>query len=392
MRLLGHQNLGNPRRVSIFLAEKGIEIPWITVDLANGEQKTTEFLGKNPSGKVPVLDLGDGTYLSETIAICRYLESLYPDPPMFGVGIRDQVNVEMWQRKVEIEIFINTSHYIRHTSPQLARMESIQVPEWGNICKTRVEAGLHMVDRQLADNVYLTGSRFTVADITLVLQLLGMPGKLGVKVPDDCPNLARWLELVYQRPSVRGTQPPGMGLIQDVVAREASMELMGLLQLRNVPGITQERPGSPRLPGVSDRCSCVSERLRRLALTAGYHPHGGDKRTARFPCFLPAPRPSSCFGMPDPIHRTNSWSRGPSVSCSRKHKRSGVSAHCSRRNQPHAKPDGVSRRLLAAQRIKAQEIHGLALVIAHQTPPGGHRLGCRGCRRCAGKSNEERAR
>jgi len=224
MKLLGPQNFGNPRRVSIFLAEKGVEIQWFPVDIANAEHKGPEFLRKNPSGKVPVLELDDGTYLSETIAICRYLESLYPDPPMFGVGIRDQVHVEMWQRKVEIEIFINTSHYIRHTSPQLARMEPVQVPEWGNLCRTRVESGLHMVDRQLADNEYLTGSRFTVADITLVLQLLGMPDKLGVKVPEDCPNLARWLELVYRKPSVRGTQPPSMGLIQDVVSRNVSTE------------------------------------------------------------------------------------------------------------------------------------------------------------------------
>jgi glutathione S-transferase len=222
MRLLGPQNHGNPRRVSIFLAEKGIEIPWFPVDMANGEHKSAEFLRKNPSGKVPVLELDDGTYLSETIAICRYLESIYPDPPMFGVGIRDQVEVEMWQRKVEIEIFINTSHYIRHTSPQLARMEPVQVPDWGNLCRARVETGLHMVDRQLADHEYLTGSRFTVADITLVLQLLGMPASLGVKVPDDCPNLVRWLEQVYRRPSVRETQPPGTGLVQDVVSEGAS--------------------------------------------------------------------------------------------------------------------------------------------------------------------------
>jgi len=222
MKLFGPWNMGNPRRVSIFLAEKGVQIPWQAVDMAEREHKRPAFLKMNPSGRVPVLELDDGTFLSETIAICRYLESQYPDPPMFGVGPRDQANVEMWQRRVELEILLPTSHYIRHTTPALQRMEPVQVPEWGYLCLERVLDGLRLVDRQLADNEYVTGSRFTVADVTLVLQLLGMPGELGVKVPDDCSHLTRWLELVYERPSVRGTQPDSMGLAQDVVRRHAA--------------------------------------------------------------------------------------------------------------------------------------------------------------------------
>jgi glutathione S-transferase len=222
MKLLGPWNMGNPRRVSIFLAEKGLEIPWQPVDMAAGEHKSPEFLKKNPSGRVPVLELDDGSCLSETIAICRYLESQHPAPPLFGIGPRDQAIVEMWQRRVEIEIFILTSMYVRHAEPALKRVEPVQIPQWGLLCRDRVEAGLRIVDRQLADNEYLTGSRFTVADITLALQLLGMPGTTGVKVPSDCPNLARWLELVYRRPSVRNTQPEAMGLVQDVVRREAA--------------------------------------------------------------------------------------------------------------------------------------------------------------------------
>jgi glutathione S-transferase len=222
MKLLGPWNMGNPRRVSIFLAEKDLEIPWQPVDMAAGEHKSPEFLKKNPSGRVPVLELDDGSCLSETIAICRYLESQHPDPPLFGVGPRDQAIVEMWQRRVEIEILILTSMYVRHAEPALKRVEPVQIPQWGLLCRDRVEAGLRIVDRQLADNEYLTGSRFTVADITLALQLLGMPDTTGVKVPSDCLHLARWLELVYRRPSVRNSQPESMGLVQDVVRRVAA--------------------------------------------------------------------------------------------------------------------------------------------------------------------------
>jgi glutathione S-transferase len=174
----------------------------------------------NPFGRMPVLALDDGTYLPETVAICRYFEALHPEPPLFGVGAREQAEVEAWQRRMELEVFIPTSAYVRNCCPELKHVQPVQIPEYGEQCRERVLLGLHVADTQLARHEYLTGQRFTIADITLAVQLLAMPGTTGVKVPRDCRNLGRWLEEVYQRPSIKGTQPAATGLIQDVVARE----------------------------------------------------------------------------------------------------------------------------------------------------------------------------
>ncbi len=216
MKIYGNSDMGNPRRVSIFLAEKGVEVPFQIVDLSTGEHKREPYLTKNPFGRVPVLELDDGTCISETIAICRYFEFIYPDPPLFGVEPLEQAIIEMWQRRVELEIFIPTSMFIRHTSPSLKGMQGIQIPEWGEMCGERVVEGLRIMDGQLAKNEYVAGPHFSVADITLAHQLLGMPGELGVKIPPDCPDLFRWLQQVYRRPSISETQPAKFGLIQDI--------------------------------------------------------------------------------------------------------------------------------------------------------------------------------
>ena len=202
MKLYGMPNMGNPRRVSIYLAEKGVEVPWEFIPL-----NSPGFLKMNPFGRMPVLELDDGTYLAETVAICRYFEALHPDPPLFGVGARQQAEVEAWQRRMELEVFVPTSGYIRNCCPELKSVQPVQIPEFGELCRERALFGLHVADAQLARHEYLAGHRFTVADITLAVQLLAMPGTTGIKVPNDCSNVARWLERIYRRPSVRGTQP-----------------------------------------------------------------------------------------------------------------------------------------------------------------------------------------
>jgi glutathione S-transferase len=215
MKIYGQPNMGNPRRVAIFLAEKGIEIPFEVEELKqHGGLKSEWFLARNPFGRIPVLEFDDGRCLSETMAICRYFESLHPEPPLFGAAPLEQAIIEEWQRRVELEIFIPTSYYIRHTAPEMKYVQPQQIPAWGEVCRERVELGLRIVDRQLASNEYIAGARFSVADITAVNQLLGMPGMLGVKVPDDCVHLCRWLRAVARRPSVASTQPANFGLIQ----------------------------------------------------------------------------------------------------------------------------------------------------------------------------------
>src|SRR5271156_3285232 len=106
----------NPRRVRIFLAEKGISIPYEQVDLAKAENRQPPFLAKNPLGGVPVLELDDGTLIAESVAICRYFEELHPNPPLMGTGALERAQVEMWQRRMELALFYNVGQTFRNTS------------------------------------------------------------------------------------------------------------------------------------------------------------------------------------------------------------------------------------------------------------------------------------
>jgi glutathione S-transferase len=189
----------NPRRVRIFLAEKGIEVPYEQVDIAKAENRQPPFLAKNPMGGVPVLELDDGTCISESVAICRYFEESQPEPPLMGRDARDKALVEMWQRRMELEILMAIAQTFRNTHDFFkGRIE--QVPEYGEVCRRSALKRLGWLDEVLADREFIAGDRFTIADITA---LVGIDfGRVsGIRVQPEQKHLARWHEAVSARPS-----------------------------------------------------------------------------------------------------------------------------------------------------------------------------------------------
>lgn len=200
MKLIESARAPNPRRVRIFLAEKGIEIPTEQVDLGELEHKKAEFGDLNPMQKVPVLVFDDGSVLCETMAICRYFEEVQPEPPLMGRDARDKANVEMWQRRMELEYLFRVMHAFRHTHPHMAKLEVPQVPEWGEANRPRVLDMMEFIDAELAGRPYIAGEEFTVADITaMVATDFTKPAK--IERPESLKNLARWYEEVKARPS-----------------------------------------------------------------------------------------------------------------------------------------------------------------------------------------------
>ncbi len=191
----------NPRRVRIFLAEKGIQVPTEQVDIAKAVNRQAPFLAKNPMGGVPVLELDDGTYLAESVAICRYFEGTQPDPPLMGVDVKDRSVVEMWQRRMELEVFAPIAQTFRNTHEFFqGRIE--QVPAWGEVCRRAAGKRLEWLDGELARREYVAGDRFTIADITALVGIdFGRITKIGIQPGQK--NLQRWYEQVSARPSAK---------------------------------------------------------------------------------------------------------------------------------------------------------------------------------------------
>jgi glutathione S-transferase len=201
MKIWGDPQRGNPTRVAIFCAEKGIAIPFVPVDLIKGEHRTPAFLARNPAGLVPVLELDDGTCISETMAICRYLESLHPEPALMGRTSLEQAVIEMWQRRVELKFGSAVVAVFRHSVPFMQALEPVQIAAWADLNRPRVIAALAMFEPQLRDHPFIAGETFSVADITAIM-LFWMLRLSGIAVPEDCPSVARWRENLLARPSV----------------------------------------------------------------------------------------------------------------------------------------------------------------------------------------------
>ena len=201
MKLFDAGKTPNPRRVRIFYAEKNIPLPeLIPVDLAKLEHKAGDFIKLNPSGQTPVLVLDDGTALSETMAICRYLEALHPEPALFGSDPKGQAIVEMWNRRIEFGLFLTAQAVFRHSHPSMARMEVPQLPDWAEANRPRVIENLAILDRQLAENAFVCGDAFSVVDITagIVIDFLRWA---RMAVPPEMVHIGRWHAGLVARPS-----------------------------------------------------------------------------------------------------------------------------------------------------------------------------------------------
>lgn len=201
MKILGSKAGGNPVRVAFFLAEKGIDAEFVPVDLMNGEQRTPAFRAKNPFGEVPVLELEDGTCISETLAICRYLERHHPEPNLMGLDPLEEANIEMWQRRMEFNLYLPARAVLRHTTPEVRALEPVQISAWAELNRPRVGEALALVDERLSESPFLAGDRYTVADITLLFCAL-MTERIHQPLTEAGGNLLRWYDEVRRRPGV----------------------------------------------------------------------------------------------------------------------------------------------------------------------------------------------
>ncbi|MGO9062283.1 MAG: glutathione S-transferase family protein [Candidatus Binataceae bacterium] len=200
MKLYNHSVAPSPRRVRIFAAEKGIKLNLVEVDLLAGQNRTPEFLAKNPSGGVPVLELDDGSYLPESVAICRYLEGLHPEPNLFGHDLREQVEIEMWNRRMEDELFGSIGNVIRHTSPIFKGLFT-QFPDYGEAQRPAVSQRLERMDRELRGREFVAGSRFTIADITALVAIDIGRVMANIAIDPALSDLTHWHRAVSNRPS-----------------------------------------------------------------------------------------------------------------------------------------------------------------------------------------------
>lgn len=206
MKLFDMRVAPNPRRVRVFLAEKGIEIPRVEINIRAGDNLKPEFLAINPRGVLPTLQLEDGTVIDESSAICRYFEELRPDPPLLGRTALDKAMVECWTRRVEFDAGQPVTDAFRNSYPPYAeraipgRAGTRAIPELVERGKARLVQFYPAIDRRLAESEYVAGPAFSFADITL-LCIADFAAAVQLPQPEDCENFARWHARVSARPS-----------------------------------------------------------------------------------------------------------------------------------------------------------------------------------------------
>jgi len=196
----------SPRRVRIFAAEKGMQLDTVQVDLANGEQFGAEFRQINPDCVVPVLELDDGTRLTEVVAICQYLEGLQAKPALFGMSLAERALVTMWNVKIDQQGFIAAQEAFRNRAKGLRQhaitgpKEFAQIPELAERGRERMNLFFERLDGQLADNAFVAGENYSIADISAMV-VIDFVAWIKISIPEDATNLARWYASVSNRPS-----------------------------------------------------------------------------------------------------------------------------------------------------------------------------------------------
>lgn len=180
----------NPRRVLAFMAHKGLKLPLVEYDMGVRAHYAPEYVAKAGRPVIPALELETGEYLTESIAICRYLEALFPENPLFGRDALDAARIEMWQRRAEFELLIPVAAVFRHSHPAMAGLEE-QVPEWSKANRSRVLKGLGALNDRLSASAFLGGEAFSVADITAQITIDFMR-VTKIAIPDDMTALLDW--------------------------------------------------------------------------------------------------------------------------------------------------------------------------------------------------------
>lgn len=189
----------DPRRVRIFLAEKGVEVPLEPAIPREVEERSAPFAAANSLQRVPALVLDDGTRITEAIAICRYFEALRPNPPLFGRGAREIALVEMWNRRVELSVYGTLSAFGGSFDPAVSGVEQ-EIPEWRRPDDPHMLEFLDSLDRELKDRLFIAGDHYSVADVTGMVSIDLMKSAM-LAVPVEFANIHRWHALVAARPS-----------------------------------------------------------------------------------------------------------------------------------------------------------------------------------------------
>ncbi len=189
----------NPRRVRIFLAEKGLDVPETPLDMRKREHKSDEHKARNSLGQVPTLELDDGTTISETVAICRYFEETHPSPPLFGSTPIEKAMVDMWVRRLEFHLMAPVSNFWRHAHPFTAALLT-QYKDFGESNRETYAGAQRWLDRELAGRDFIVGETFGIADIC-ALTTVDFATWIGLPIDPERENLTAWHALVSARPS-----------------------------------------------------------------------------------------------------------------------------------------------------------------------------------------------
>ncbi|MEH0197989.1 glutathione S-transferase [Caulobacter sp. CCNWLY153] len=202
MKLYDSRRAPNPRRVRWFMAEKGIEdVEIVEVDIFAGQHRTPDYMARAGLPNVPALEMDDGTTITESVAICRYLENVYPEPNLFGADPREVAVIEMWARRAEMLVATPLMLTVRHSHPALAAIET-QIPEVAASNRAAAEKGIRVLDRRLSESPFIAGDRVTIADI---LAVTGIDfARMARFRPDpELVNVKRWLDEMNARPAAK---------------------------------------------------------------------------------------------------------------------------------------------------------------------------------------------
>ena len=187
----------------IFLAEKGLAVDLVHVPMRERAHKAPEFLARNALGQLPVLETDDGHFISESLAICRYLEELHPAKPLFGASALEKAMIEMWIKRAEFRLWAPMSQAWRNDDPRTEAVVKVRFREFGQYSRTQVKEAMSWIDRELGDGrTYLAGDAFSMADIVL-LCAVDFAKFVNMPIPDEAANLKRWHASVSARPTAR---------------------------------------------------------------------------------------------------------------------------------------------------------------------------------------------
>jgi len=200
MKLYDGGKAPNPRRVRIFLAEKAIVVPLHSVNMTTFGHRSDEVTRRNPLQRLPILELDDGTIITESIAICRYFEELHPQPALMGKTPLEKATIEMWQRRMELNLLLMVANVFRHAHPAMAKWEVPQIMELSETSRPKVLKTLTWINDELATRCFIAGDAFSIADITGMIALdFCKPAR--IEIPSELEHLLKWYEEMKARPS-----------------------------------------------------------------------------------------------------------------------------------------------------------------------------------------------